>query len=227
MVTGLLFYAFAAILIVAALGVITARNPVHSALFLVLAFAQSAVLWLLIEAEFLAITLVLVYVMLGLGLTIPDESGSPVSGIIDLCLAGLLYIVGVAALLNRPRRAMDAVTRPRPDIGLRGGLALGAGLGITNPSSLIPYTSDLKDLSVAGIGVGGVALGDAVFLLILMAPMVAPLIVVHAFPRTSDRALARLSALLVRHGHFLMGAMSTGFAVYLTVKGVVEIRPFI
>jgi NADH-quinone oxidoreductase subunit J len=62
MVTGLLFYAFAAILVVAALGVITARNPVHSALFLVLAFVQSAALWLLIEAEFLAIALVLVYV---------------------------------------------------------------------------------------------------------------------------------------------------------------------
>ena len=46
----------------AALGVITSRNPVHSALFLVLAFVQSAALWLLIEAEFLAIALVLVYV---------------------------------------------------------------------------------------------------------------------------------------------------------------------
>ena len=57
-----MFYAFAAVLIVAALGVITSRNPVHSALFLVLAFVQSAVLWLLIEAEFLAIVLVLVYV---------------------------------------------------------------------------------------------------------------------------------------------------------------------
>jgi len=62
LVAGLLFYAFAAILIVAALGVITTRNPVHAALFLVLAFVQSAVLWLLIEAEFLAIVLVLVYV---------------------------------------------------------------------------------------------------------------------------------------------------------------------
>jgi NADH-quinone oxidoreductase subunit J len=58
----ILFYTFAAILIGAALGVITSRNPVHSALFLVLAFAQSAALWLLIEAEFLAIVLVLVYV---------------------------------------------------------------------------------------------------------------------------------------------------------------------
>jgi NADH-quinone oxidoreductase subunit J len=61
-ITGVLFYAFAAILIVAALGVITSRNPVHSALFLVLAFVQSAGLWLLAGAEFLAIALVLVYV---------------------------------------------------------------------------------------------------------------------------------------------------------------------
>jgi NADH-quinone oxidoreductase subunit J len=61
-ITSLLFYFFAAILVVAAIGVITARNPVHSALFLVLAFVQSAILWLLIEAEFLAIALVLVYV---------------------------------------------------------------------------------------------------------------------------------------------------------------------
>lgn len=57
-----LFYVFAAILIFAAVRVITVRNPVHAALFLVLAFFTSAALWLLLEAEFLAITLVLVYV---------------------------------------------------------------------------------------------------------------------------------------------------------------------
>jgi NADH-quinone oxidoreductase subunit J len=62
LITGVLFYAFAAVLLVAAFGVITSRNPVHSALFLVLTFVQSAFLWLLIEAEFLAIVLVLVYV---------------------------------------------------------------------------------------------------------------------------------------------------------------------
>jgi NADH-quinone oxidoreductase subunit J len=58
----ILFYSFAAILIGAALGVIFARNPVHAVMFLVLAFFESAMLWLLIEAEFLAIVLVLVYV---------------------------------------------------------------------------------------------------------------------------------------------------------------------
>ena len=58
----LLFYFFAAVLIGAAMGVIFSRNPVYAVLFLVLAFFQSAVLWLLVEAEFLAIVLVLVYV---------------------------------------------------------------------------------------------------------------------------------------------------------------------
>ncbi|MBK1732258.1 NADH-quinone oxidoreductase subunit J [Thiococcus pfennigii] len=57
-----LFYCFAAITVVAAGMVVTRRNPVHAVLYLVLAFVSSAVLWLLIEAEFLGIVLVLVYV---------------------------------------------------------------------------------------------------------------------------------------------------------------------
>ena len=59
---SILFYVFAAILIIAALRVITARNPVHGALFLVLSFFTAAAIWMLLEAEFLAIMLVLVYV---------------------------------------------------------------------------------------------------------------------------------------------------------------------
>ena len=57
-----LFYAFSAVLIAAACGVITSRNPVHSALLLVLAFFTSSGIWMQLQAEFLAITLVLVYV---------------------------------------------------------------------------------------------------------------------------------------------------------------------
>ena len=56
------FYAFAAILIFAAMRVITTRNPVHAALWLVLSFFTAAGVWLLLRAEFLAIALVLVYV---------------------------------------------------------------------------------------------------------------------------------------------------------------------
>jgi NADH-quinone oxidoreductase subunit J len=57
-----LFFLFAAVLVVAALGMILAKNPVHSALLLVLCFVTSAVIWLLLDAEFLSIVLVLVYV---------------------------------------------------------------------------------------------------------------------------------------------------------------------
>ena len=58
----LVFWIFSLVLIGAAIGVITTRNPVQAALFLVLAFFNSAIIWMLMEAEFLAITLVLVYV---------------------------------------------------------------------------------------------------------------------------------------------------------------------
>src|ERR671923_1620406 len=57
-----IFYFFAILLVFAASMVITVKNPVHAALFLVLAFFSSAAIWLLLEAEFLAIALVLVYV---------------------------------------------------------------------------------------------------------------------------------------------------------------------
>jgi NADH-quinone oxidoreductase subunit J len=59
---SVVFYVFAAILLFAAIRVITTRNPVHAALFLVLAFGTTSGLWMLLEAEFLAIALILVYV---------------------------------------------------------------------------------------------------------------------------------------------------------------------
>jgi NADH-quinone oxidoreductase subunit J len=60
--TSALFYIFSAVLLAASFGVITARSTVHAALFLVLAFFNASCLWMMLKAEFLAITLVLVYV---------------------------------------------------------------------------------------------------------------------------------------------------------------------
>lgn len=60
--TTVLFYVFSAILALAAIRVITDRNPVHAALFLVLSFASASALWMLLKAEFLSIVLILVYV---------------------------------------------------------------------------------------------------------------------------------------------------------------------
>lgn len=58
----ILFYLFAAVLVLAAIRVVTAGNPVHAALYLVLSFFSAAAIWILLEAEFLALILVLVYV---------------------------------------------------------------------------------------------------------------------------------------------------------------------
>ncbi len=62
MIETFVFYVFAACLLIAALGVITLRNPVHAALSLVVCFVSASGIWMLLRAEFLAITLVLVYV---------------------------------------------------------------------------------------------------------------------------------------------------------------------
>jgi NADH-quinone oxidoreductase subunit J len=62
MLTNVLFYLFAAILIFSAIRVITAKNPVHAVLFLVLAFVTSSCLWLILNVEFLALSLILIYV---------------------------------------------------------------------------------------------------------------------------------------------------------------------
>jgi NADH-quinone oxidoreductase subunit J len=62
MIVEILFWVFASVLAISALGMITVKNPVHAALLLVLCFFTSASIWLLIEAEFLAVVLILVYV---------------------------------------------------------------------------------------------------------------------------------------------------------------------
>ena len=104
------FYFFAAALVFAASMVITVRNPVHASLFLIMAFFASAGLWILLEAEFLAITLVLVYVgavmvlflfvvmMLDINLTVLREGFAgylPVAFVVALgMMASLGLIVG-------------------------------------------------------------------------------------------------------------------------------------
>ncbi len=106
----LVFYAFAAGLLFSALMVITVRNPVHAALFLVAGFFASSGLWLLLEAEFLAIALVLVYVgavmvlflfvvmMLDINVSVLREgfaSYLPIAGIVAfLMLAAIGLVVG-------------------------------------------------------------------------------------------------------------------------------------
>ena len=116
------FYIFAAILVFASLMVITVRNPVKSALFLVLAFFSAACVWITLEAEFLAIVLVLVYVgavmvlflfvvmMLDVNLTRLKEGFGdylPIGGIVAVLLVAEMIIILNAKVFN-----VDSMPRP-------------------------------------------------------------------------------------------------------------------
>jgi NADH-quinone oxidoreductase subunit J len=116
------FYVFAAILVFAGVMVISVRNPVHAALFLVLAFFSSAGIWLMAEAEFLAITLVLVYVgaVMVLFLFVVmmlDVNVAPLKeGFIKYLPVGLLVAVLIAAemllMVGPESLGLDVVAAP-------------------------------------------------------------------------------------------------------------------
>ena len=122
--TTAIFYVFAAILVFAALRVITSRNPVHAALNLVLAFFTAAGLWMMLEAEFLAITLVLVYVgavmvlflfvvmMLDINLDKLREGFwdyLPMAAVV-----AVLLVIEMALILGSRHFGLDAISNPVP-----------------------------------------------------------------------------------------------------------------
>ncbi|PHS32150.1 MAG: NADH:ubiquinone oxidoreductase subunit J [Methylophaga sp.] len=120
----MLFYGFAAILLFAATMVIVVRNPVRAALFLILAFFTSAGIWLLLEAEFLAMTLVLVYVgavmvlflfvvmMLDIDLA-PLQEGFTQYLPVGIVVAALIT-VEMIAVLGASHFGLDMVAAPIP-----------------------------------------------------------------------------------------------------------------
>jgi NADH-quinone oxidoreductase subunit J len=145
-----LFYIFSTILIVAATRVITARNPVHSALFLVLSFFSAASIWLLLEAEFLALVLVLVYVgavmvlflfvvmMLDINL---DRMREGFWGYLPLAATiGVIIVLQMSAVLLRGFWAYDQ--QPPANVGHIGG---------TKELGLLLYTQYIYAFEVAAV----------------------------------------------------------------------------
>jgi len=116
------FYVFAAVLVFSAIMVITRRNPVHSVLFLVLAFFNAAGLWMLLEAEFLAITLVLVYVgavmvlflfvVMMLDIEIAELRASFIKYMPIGVLIGLLMIVELLLVVGPEHFGLDKYAAP-------------------------------------------------------------------------------------------------------------------
>jgi len=152
-ITEIVFYAFSLILTAAAVMVITVRNPVYAALFLVLTFFSSAAIWLLLEVEFLAIVLVLVYVgavmvlflfvvmMLDINLT-PIKEGFIRYLPAGIAVAAIMAVELLVVLWARGRFDASAfpVPAPHPD-GYSNTQAVGEWL----------YTQYLLPFEVAGI----------------------------------------------------------------------------
>src|SRR6476660_10634841 len=147
----ILFYAFATVLVLAGLAVISVKNSVHAALFLVLAVFTSAALWLLVQAEFLAIALVLVYVgavmvlFLFVVMMLDIDVGSLRAGFWKhfpvAALVGVVIALEVAAVLLPGFRLTDA---PVAD-------AAALKLGNTKMLGIEVYTRYLYPLQIAAV----------------------------------------------------------------------------
>jgi len=152
-VQELIFFAFSLVLIFAAVAVISSRNPVYSVLFLVLAFFSAAAIWLLLEAEFLAIILVVVYVgavmvlflfvvmMLDINL-VPFKEGFirylPVAVLVAFIMAVELMMV----LWSKGRFGAEMFPLPQPNP---------AGYSNTRELGELLYTNYLLPFEVAGV----------------------------------------------------------------------------
>ena len=147
-VTSVLFYVFSAVLLFSAFMVVTARNTVHATLYLMLAFFQASMVWMLMRAEFLAITLVLVYLgavmvlflFVVMMLDLDTESMRqgfwrhlPLAASVGALMAGEISIV----LMD----GFAAMPAPGPEAGASNTLALG----------MLLYTEYLYPLEIAAV----------------------------------------------------------------------------
>lgn len=144
-----LFYAFSVVMILAATRVITARNPVHAALFLVLSFFSAAGIWMLLQAEFLAIVLVLVYVgavmvlflfvVMMLDINI-DKMRAGFWGYLPLAACiGVVIVLEMAAVLWRGFLEFE----PRA--------AIGGNIGGTKELGMLIYTKYVYAFEIAAV----------------------------------------------------------------------------
>jgi NADH-quinone oxidoreductase subunit J len=151
-VEQIIFYGFALILLLAATMVVTVRNPVRAALFLILAFFTSAGIWLLLEAEFLALTLVLVYVgavmvlflfvvmMLDIDLA-PLQEGFTKYLPLGIVVAALITIEMIA-VLGASHFGLDIVEAPVPHAD---------GYSNTKEIGLLLYTVYVYPFEIASV----------------------------------------------------------------------------
>lgn len=154
-------------------------------------------------------------VVLALGLRL-ELKPSATSAIIDLVAAVLIAYLGVRALRKKPKPEGEK----RRALGTAAGFAAGIGLAVSDFSSIIPYLVALKELVISGLGSADVWTALIVFLAIMLAPLVVPVALSYAAPKTADRVLDPLRRVLTKHGQKIIAVVCFVIAAYLAVKGV-------
>jgi threonine/homoserine/homoserine lactone efflux protein len=139
------------------------------------------------------------------------------SAIIDLVAAALIAYLGVRSLRTHPQTTDAKKKRP---LGPAAGLAAGIGLAATDFSSVIPYLVALKEIAISGVGAAEAWVALAVFLVICLTPMVAPVVLAYVAPTASARVLDPLRRVLTKHGNTIIAVVCFVIAVYLAVKGI-------
>jgi threonine/homoserine/homoserine lactone efflux protein len=169
-------------------------------------------------------------VVLAFGLRL-SGGHSTASAVVDLVAAALILYLGVRSFAKQRRAGRGAADaekygeaagthKKKRRLGAAGGFAAGLALAASDFSSIIPYAVALKDLSISGLGAADVALADAVFLAIMLAPMVVPVALTYAAPATADKLLKPVDRTLTRHGQTIIGVVCVVLAAYLAIKGV-------
>jgi NADH-quinone oxidoreductase subunit J len=145
-----LFYAFSAILVFAALRVVTTRNPVHAALWLVLAFFTAAAHWLMLGAEFLAIALVLVYVgaVMVLFLFVVMMLDVNFDNLRDQFRSYIPFAAAIGALVLIEMALVLLGSHLRPGVGAGGGTGSGSN---TRALGLVLYTEYVYAFEIAAV----------------------------------------------------------------------------
>ena len=149
---AIVFYVFASTLIISALVVITARNPVHAALFLVLSFCSAAALWLLLYAEFLALTLILVYVGAVMVLFLFVVMMLDIN--FDKLREGFwryLPVAATVAILMLAQMLLLLFDRSMRLVGARAPVAPAAGVSNTKELGRVLYTDYLLTFELAAV----------------------------------------------------------------------------
>jgi NADH-quinone oxidoreductase subunit J len=152
MLHTVLFYSFALVMLGAAAGVVFSRNPVHSVMFLVLTFFQSAVLWLMAEAEFLAIVLVLVYVGAVMVLFLFVVMMLEVN--IEAAKRGLTRFapLGIGIALLMAYELMQLIWLRSEGVGITGGfVATPEGYSNTKALGAVLYTEHVYAFEIAAV----------------------------------------------------------------------------